>query len=290
MKKFFALALVILTLVSASVSASAKFPQAAKGDVLNVPMAADNIKIDGELDKSYGLVFEFAAKDCYGVDTPTVRSGCSPVVTDANKAQYDPLESVGYMAWDENYLYFYVTMTDPNPIFVPALTYENRAKGLGIEFQFNKSEKDKAFVIIDAKGGVLATTADGRAQSLVKAGGKIISATKVAIELAIPWDFYGKTTPAVGNKELTFGYTACNRVQEGDKLGQRLYGFGGCLYREASLTGVPLVLGDMPVVEEAPAAAPAPTTQTKAPATVDPIALIAGIAVLSGVVVKARKK
>lgn len=296
MKRILALAAAALLSVSAIASVSAKYPDAAKGDTFTVPKAAASIKLDGQKDASYKEVFNIKASDCYGMDHKTARNGLSPNKDDTNKEDYDKMGAVGYMTWDANALYFYVVQNDPNPVFAPTLDYANRAKGMGLEFSFNKSASDKTFVIMDKDGKVLAATADNRAQSMVIGAGKILGNDQYAFELAIPWKLYCEGyTPTVGNKDITFGYTMCSR--DVGTLNQRLIGFGGTMYREADKTGIPLVLADTPAPETTKAVTTAATTKAPAvkpssPATFDASVIIAAVAAASaaGVVVSKKRK
>lgn len=296
MKRILALAAAALLSVSAVASVSAKYPDAAKGDSFTVPKASASVKIDGELDKSYKEVFNVKASDCYGMDHKVDRNGLSPNEDDTNKEDYDKMGAVGYMTWDANALYFYVIQNDPNPVFASTLDYANRAKGMGLEFSFNKSASDKTFVIMDKTGKVLATTADGRAQTMVVCGGKILGNDQYAFEMAIPWKLYcDGYTPTVGNKDISFGYTMCSR--DVGSLNQRLIGFGGTMYREANKTGIPLIIADVPAPETTKAVTTAAATKTPAvkpssPATFDASVIIAAAAAVSaaGVVVSKKRK
>lgn len=301
MKRILALAAAALLSVSAIASVSAKYPDAAKGDTFTVPKAAASIKIDGEKDASYKEVFNIKASDCYGMDHKTARNGLSPNMDDTNKEDYDKMGAVGYMTWDTNALYFYVVQNDPNPVFAPALDYANRAKGMGLEFSFNKSASDKTFVIMDKDAKVIATTADNRAQSMVIGAGKILGNDQYAFELAIPWKLYCEGyTPTVGNKDISFGYTMCSR--DVGTLNQRLIGFGGTMYREANKTGIPLVLADTPAPETTAAVTTkavttaatqkAPAASGSSAATFDAVVIMAAVAAASaaGVVVSRKRK
>ncbi|MEA4832270.1 hypothetical protein SDC9_60739 [bioreactor metagenome] len=240
MKRIIAFVLVAVMAASLMIMADAAYPTE-----ITVPKTAAAITIDGVKDEAYGAGFDFSATDMLS-KTPDDVDYAYPAGdarTSEYTAQFAKLSSKGYFAWDEKYLYAFISVKDPNQVKMTGASNHDSASRIEfILYPAGATSFEKFYVALNSEGksfqlsNPTATLSEEKMKSALTVDGDTIN-----YEFCIEWAAWG--IDAKVGAETLMGF-----AQAGMYPGYITYAFGGCFKRSAE-HGVKTVLADVPVKE-----------------------------------------
>lgn len=243
MKKLISAILLTVMLVSVASVANAAYPSE-----VSIPKTATAITIDGVKDDAYGLGFEFSPADV--IDKTSADIDYAYPVGDARTSEYSEkfskLSSTGYFAWDEKYLYGFITVTEPDQVkMTDAATFNkaSRIEFMVYEYINGSSSYNKLYFALDSEGKAyhVCDASEAITNENMKAA-LTVDGDKINYEFCIEWAVYGIEAKVGAETKIGFAHAAMDP-------GYTTYAFGGCFSRRGDL-GIKTVLADAPVKEE----------------------------------------